>query len=232
MEILRADSIAKSFAGRRVLSAATLRATRGEVRALLGRNGVGKSTLMRIAAGLDSPDGGMIAWGAQRLECGHYPTMAREGLFMLPTDGALGRSASVRRQLTLFGQTYPGGAPVAEALERLRLDGCADQPLRELSGGERKRAELAAALVRAPSCLLADEVFRDLAPIDADMIGAELRTLARGGCAVVMTGHELPFMLAYADHITWCTSGTTYEIGSPDAAEQHDALQRGLLGGV
>jgi ABC-type multidrug transport system ATPase subunit len=228
--VLLADSIAKSFGERRVLSAASLRATSGEVRALLGRNGVGKSTLLRIAAGLDSPDGGMIAWRERRFERTDYPTMAREGLLVLPGDGLLSPAGTVRRQLELFARTFPGGPSVNVVLERMRLTEHADSLFQTLSGGERRRAEIAAALVRAPTCLFADEVFRDLAPVDADFVGGVLREMAAGGCAIVITGHELAFVLEYADHVTWCTSGTTYEIGPPAVAREHDALRRGLLG--
>ena len=230
MPLLIADSIAKSFGERRVLSSASLRAVPGQIRALVGRNGIGKSTLIRIACGLDSPDGGMLEWLGTRAERHHHHRLAREGLMLLPSDRLLTPYATVRRQLDLIARTYPGGAALDEVLARLRLTAVADQLCRELSGGERRRADIAAALVRSPRCLIADEVFRDLSPIDAELVGTVLAEMAAAGTAVVITGHELVFVLGFATHVTWCTDGTTYEIGSPAEAEHHERLQRGLYG--
>jgi ABC-type multidrug transport system ATPase subunit len=230
MPLLVADSVAKSFGSRRVLSSASLRAEHGQIRALLGRNGIGKSTLIKIACGLSEPDGGMLAWRDQRAERHHYHLLARDGLLLLPADRLLTPYGTVRRQLTLIAKTFPGGASVDAVLERLRLTAQADALAKELSGGEARRADVAAALVRAPECLIADEVFRDLSPLDAELVGSTLREMAAAGTAIVITGHELPFVLGFADHITWCTDGTTYEIGTPAEAERDERLQRGLFG--
>jgi ABC-type branched-subunit amino acid transport system ATPase component len=91
---------------------------------------------------------------------------------------------------------------------------------------------LAAVLVRRPTCLLADEPYRGLAPHDAEVLTAALRALTAAGVAVVVTGDEVPTLLEAADHITWCTSGTTYELGPPAVAVQHEAFRREYLGVV
>ena len=95
-----------------------------------------------------------------------------------------------------------------------------------LSGGELRRAELALALARRPRCLLADEPFRGIAPVDHDLLSDIFRGMAAEGCAVVVTGHEVATLLALAHHVTWCVSATTYELGSPEAAMKHEAFQR------
>ncbi|MGH7649847.1 MAG: ABC transporter ATP-binding protein [Gemmatimonadaceae bacterium] len=99
-----------------------------------------------------------------------------------------------------------------------------------MSGGERRRAELAAVWVRRPLCLLADEPFRGIAPKDAEELTASFSQLAGDGVAVVLTGHEVPTLLHAADHISWCTSGTTYELGPPAAATRHNGFQAEYLG--
>jgi ABC-type lipopolysaccharide export system ATPase subunit len=99
-----------------------------------------------------------------------------------------------------------------------------------LSGGERRRADLAAVLVRRPRCLVADEPYRGIAPLDAELLTSAFRGLAAGGCAVVLTGHDAPTLLAAADHVTWCVSGTTYELGTPAAATAQDRFRREYLG--
>jgi lipopolysaccharide export system ATP-binding protein len=99
-----------------------------------------------------------------------------------------------------------------------------------LSGGERRRAELAAALVRRPTCLVADEPFRGIAPLDAELLTAAYRALAVDGCAVVVTGHEAPTLFDAADRVVWCTDGTTYELGSPEAARRSERFCSEYLG--
>ena len=93
-----------------------------------------------------------------------------------------------------------------------------------------RRAELPAILPRRPTCLLADEPYRGIAPNDAEEITSVLRGLASAGTAVVITGHEVPTLLQAADHITWCTNGTTYELGPPDVAMRHERFAVEYLG--
>jgi ABC-type lipopolysaccharide export system ATPase subunit len=98
-----------------------------------------------------------------------------------------------------------------------------------LSHGELRRAELAVALLRCPACLLADEPYRDLAPYDRETVTALLRRLAEGGCAVVVTGHEVPTLWEVADRVVWCTDGTTYDLGSPAEAVEDWRFRQGYL---
>lgn len=100
----------------------------------------------------------------------------------------------------------------------------------KLSGGEVRRAELAAIVVRRPRCILADEPFRGIAPKDAEDLTRAFASLAADGMAVLVTGHDVPTLLSAADHVSWCTSGTTYELGAPEVATQHEAFRREYLG--
>jgi len=226
---LVADSVGKRFGDRRVLTAASLRVTAGECRALIGRNGAGKSTLLKIAAGGMAPDHGVIIWKGERLQRAHLARFAREGLLLLAPDGLLAPGQRLGAQLEMVAQTFGGGDPI-EAMRALRLDQLASQRVDQLSGGERRRANLALALVRSPDCLLADEVFRDVAPLDCELVGETLRALAARGCAVLVTGHEIGFLLTYCDHVTWCSAGTTRELGPPAQAKQVDAFRAEYLG--
>jgi ABC-type multidrug transport system ATPase subunit len=227
MAVLTADSIGKQFDGRRVLTAATLRVASGEVRGLVGRNGAGKTTLLRIAAGLMVPDSGIVIWRERRMLRARLHRLAREGVLFLPADGVLAPGWRLDEQLRLVAATFPGGS-VDAAVDSMRLEDCHARPVHQLSGGERRRANVAVSLIRRPSCLLADEPFRDLAPLDCELIGDALRAFATGGCAVMITGHELPFVMRFADHITWCTNGTTLELGPPAHAERNHAFRAGL----
>lgn len=229
MSFLVADAVGKCFGSRRVLSAATLRAESGEVRVVFGGNGAGKSTLLGIAAGWMQPDSGVVHFAGRAYLRATLPALARRGLFYLPDHDLLIPGIPVRRQLELLRRRF-GGGDVDEALAAMGVAEVAERRPWALSGGELRRAEVAAALVRRPSCLLADEPLRGVAPRDAELLMAALRRLAGDGCAVVLTGHDVPALMDGADHVTWCTGGTTCELGPPGVARTHDAFRREYLG--
>jgi ABC-type multidrug transport system ATPase subunit len=229
MPLLVADCVSKTFRGRRVLSAGSLRAVPGELRALLGRNGAGKSTLLKIAAGWIRPDGGLVAFDGQTYQQPKLPKLAEQGLFYLPDHDLFSNAYSVRTQLEMFRRQFDGGS-VDAAADLAGIAGSLDAKPSDLSGGERRRAEIAAVLVRRPRCLLADEPFRGIAPKDAEDMTHIFREFAATGMAVIITGHEVPTLLAAADHVTWCTSGTTHELGTPASAVANDAFRREYLG--
>ena len=229
MALLVADSIVKSYRNRRILTSASLRAVAGEVRVVFGRNGIGKSTLMKIAVGRMQPDSGVIIYdGRARLNV-HQAELAREGVFYLADEHLFSSAFSIRRQLHFLQETFDGGS-VEEAAERVGIKHVLDRRPYVLSGGECRRAELAAVLVRRPRCLVADEPYRGIAPKDAEELSTVFRELACSGCAVVLSGHEVHTLLDVADHVTWCESGTTQELGSPTQAKSHEQLRRGYLG--
>jgi ABC-type multidrug transport system ATPase subunit len=229
MPILFADCVAKSFGDRRVLSAGSLRAEQGQLRVIFGRNGIGKSTLMKIAAGLIAPDSGIVHFrGAARLRAG-LASLAREGLFYLPDHDLLSSAYTLGRQLQLYHDRF-GRRSVRDAAALTNVSDLLDRMPHTLSGGELRRAELALVLVRRPDCLLADEPYRGIAPVDHELLTRLLRSIAAEGCAVVVTGHEVPTLLDAADHVTWCTAGTTYELGPPHIAREHEGFKRDYLG--
>jgi ABC-type lipopolysaccharide export system ATPase subunit len=228
-ELLCADCVGKSYRGRNILSSASLRAVPGELRALLGRNGAGKSTLLKIAAGWVQPDTGHVRWEGEAFTRASLPMMARCGLFYLPDHDLLSDAFTVRRQLEMIRRQYDGVEP-DEAARRTDSEAHLDKKPHALSGGELRRAELAAVLVRQPRCVLADEPYRGIAPKDAEVLTSVFRELAASGVAVVVTGHEVRTLLSAADHVTWCVSGTTYELGSPETAADNDLFRREYLG--
>ncbi len=227
--LLAAECVSKSYAGRRVLSSATLRAVPGQLRVMFGRNGIGKSTLLKIAAGRVTPDNGVVHFGGRALLSAHHALLAARGVFYLPDHDLLSRTFTVRQQLLMLHAQFPGG-DVVSAAERVGIAAHLDKRPPDLSGGELRRAELAAVLVRRPTCLLADEPYRGIAPHDAETITPVFKALASAGTAVVITGHEVRTLLQAADHITWCTNGTTYELGPPDVAIRHERFAVEYLG--
>jgi ABC-type multidrug transport system ATPase subunit len=231
--LLEVDCVGKRFAGRSVLTSASLWAPRGAVTFLVGRGGMGKSTLLRIATGILSADSGYVRFDGVTHLRPRLHRLAQCGLFYLPDRDLLSDVFTLWQHLNAVRcriGASEGGLSEQQAAERLGVGHLVDRTPGSLSSGERRRAELALVLARNPRCLLADEPFRHLAPLDADVVGAALRFLAARGCAVVVTGHEVRSLFEVADRVTWCTSGTTYDLGTVVDARAHLHFCRDYLG--
>ena len=226
---LEADCVAKRYGERLVLKSGSVRAIPGLVIGLLGRNGAGKSTLLRIMAGSLAPDSGVVRVdGAGRLAVS-LPWLADRGVFFLPDRDLLHPRVSVGMQLSWIGDRFHRTAAVRDVCELMGITAVLASKPRQLSGGERRRTEVACALIRAPRVLILDEPLRGIAPLDAERILSALRAFARAGGAVVLTGHELPLLLPAVDRVTWCTAGTTREFTSVAQAMGDFAFRRDFL---
>lgn len=228
MFVLEADCVGKTYDGRRILTSATLQLAAGQMIAVVGRMGAGKSTLLKICAGVVAADSGWVRFSGTLYERPHLFRMAARGMYYLPERGALMSSLSVAQHLRLLHRRY--GAGSAASLELLNVEPLLHKRWHALSGGERRRVEFALALARSPTCLLADEPLRDLDPLTCELVGAALQGLARNGCAVMATGHEIASLAQFASGIVWVTAGTTYSLGDPQTAASHEAFRREYLG--
>ena len=226
---LVADCVSKAFGARRVLTSASLRAKANEVRAIFGRNGEGKSTLLKIAVGRLQPDAGNVRMGDTVFIPASLPVLAAHGVFYLPDHSLLAPAYNLGMQLGLFERRF-GQCHSRDAARLTRVEHLLGRRPSSFSGGELRRAELALAITRRPTVLIADEPYRGITPADHDELSNLFRAMAADGCAVVVTGHEVPSLLSAADHVTWCTNGTTYELGAPSQACEHDDFRRGYLG--
>ncbi len=228
--VLRADSVGKALGGKRVLTSAYFEAAPGSLTALLGRNGAGKSTLLRIAAGWLRPDHGFVEFRGRRHVDAPAARLAREGLFHLPVDrSVLSPHFTLRQHLDALEARF-GAGDRRGVLERLGIAGVEGVRCAALSGGERRRAELAVALLRRPVCLLLDEPFRGIDPLEAEVLRGVLRALAAEGCAVALTGHETTWVMDLADRFVWVHDGTTQALGGPEEAARHWQFRRDYLG--
>ena len=226
--VLLAECIGKRFGSRAVLTAATLRAQPGCVTVLVGRNGIGKSTLLKIAAGWMRPDHGTIQFRGRIYQDPKLHRLAEAGLFYLPDRALLSPGFSLREHLDSATRRW-GRKDLPGVVRLTGLGTHLEQRPPTLSEGELRRAELALALLRRPACLLADEPYRGLAPYDRETLTACLRHLAQEGCAIVVTGHEIPTLWDVAERVVWCTDGTTYDLGNPAAAAEDWRFRQGYL---
>lgn len=228
--ILVVDSVVKSYGGKPVLEGASLRAVPGELRALVGVLGSGKSTLLKIGAGVIAPDGGSVYFTGQTYQNMLPGHIADLGLFYIPDQNLLSNAWSVRVQLEMIRDQFDGRRS-EDALELVGITQQADDIPARLSTAQLRRAEIAAALVRRPRCVLADDPYRGIDARDAVDLTRLFRELAASGVAVVVSGHEVPELLAAADRVTWCTGRRTQEMGPPRSAARSPQFRQECLGG-
>jgi ABC-type multidrug transport system ATPase subunit len=228
--LLEADGLGKSFGGTVVLNSASFRTRPSTITALMGRNGSGKSTMLKIAVGLVRPDHGRVLWRGRFLARPRLHEMALDGLFYSDQDAALTPHFTVRDHLATFARVYDRGAEIDAVVERLHLAEFLDRRPKRLSGGERQRSSLALAALRRPDCLLMDEPFAGVAPIDRPLVARGLEDMRDRGCAVVISGHDIEDVFAVADEVVWVVGGTTHDLGAPDEAGRHAHFRREYLG--
>lgn len=228
--VLEVDGLGKSFGRRVVLKAASFSAKKGTVTALMGRNGAGKSTMLKIAVGLVRPDYGRVLADGEFLGRPRLATLAVRGLFYSAQGSALTDLFTVQEQLAAVAEVYGRADALREITERLRLGDFLGRRPPSLSGGERQRSALAMALIRDPLCLLMDEPFSGVAPRDRPLIRDGLVTLRDRGCAIVISGHDVEDLFEVADEIVWVVAGTSHVLGPPERAAGHHQFRREYLG--
>lgn len=212
-----------------MLSSARLSVSRGEVIGLLGRMGQGKSTLMKICAGVLDADSGWVEFDGRQYQRARLSTLATRGLFYLAETDNLISALTISQHFDLIEKRF-GRGDRDLAVRMMKLGDLIDARADTLSGGETRRAEMALAILRRPSCLLADEPFKSVEPLMCELLGNGYRHLASTGAAVVVTGHEVNALKPFLDSVVWVTSGTTYDLGDTDSAWRHDGFRREYLG--
>lgn len=224
-----AESIGVSFSGKPILKSASVWVDPGRISVMLGRNGCGKSTLIRAALGLVSKDFGVVSFGSKVFVNPRLHRLASLGLFYLPDKGLLSRRRTLGWQLALTRKRFPQRSNPSP-LPGLDTESLLNKTTWDMSGGEARRAELALAWARGPSCLLADEPLAGLAPKDQEVVVGVLRAMAEKGCGILITGHDAGHLLELADQVVWMAAGTTHGLGSPQSARKHHQFRKEYLG--
>ncbi len=232
LEALRLD---KSYRGRKVVDRVSLRITAGEVVGLLGPNGAGKTTTFYAMVGLVRPDGGTVSLNGQDIT--HYPMYlrARKGISYLPQEPSVFRKLSVEDNLYAIAETLDlthglADQLVSELLEEFGIASLRRQPAYTLSGGERRRLEIARSLVIHPSFILLDEPFAGIDPLAVQEIQRIVVRLKSRRIGVLITDHNVRETLGTVDRAYILHDGAVLMEGKPTEIVAHEDVRRVYLG--
>jgi lipopolysaccharide export system ATP-binding protein len=233
--ILSADGLSKSFGGRTVVRDVSVEIAGGEIVGLLGPNGAGKTTTFSMVVGLVRPDRGRVRLGdADLTELPMY-RRARAGISYLPQEPSVFRKLTVEQNLLAILETLD--LPPAARRERcdeliaeFGLEKVRRHRAYSLSGGERRRVEIARSLVVSPSFLLLDEPFAGIDPIAVLDIQAIARRLSSSGIGVLITDHNVRETLSIVDRAYIINAGEILRAGTPLALSNDAVVRRIYLG--
>jgi branched-chain amino acid transport system ATP-binding protein len=216
---LELRSVDAAYGAMKVLFGLDLRVPAGSVVALLGANGAGKSTTLRVAAGLLRPAAGQVILHGQDLTGAGPRALARRGLCLIPEGRGIFPNLSVRENLAM--QTHlRGHRALADVQERAfsvfpRLAERAGQLAGTLSGGEQQMLALSRALTTEPSVLLLDEISMGLAPLVVEELFTVVRTLASQGISILLVEQLVADAMEIADYIVLLNKGIVTDVGQP-----------------
>ena len=235
MQILSTVELTKSYKGRKVVDNISLRVTQGEVVGLLGPNGAGKTTTFYIIVGLTSPDSGQVMLDGADITAYPMYIRARNGISYLPQEPSIFRKLTVEENIMAVLETLPLTAHQRrERLEELVEDLGLQQVRRSegymLSGGERRRVEIARSLVISPSFILLDEPFSGIDPLTVQDIQKIIVRLKGTGIGVLVTDHNVPYTLQVTDRAYIINNGRIFRAGSPEELGQDAEVRRVYLG--
>ena len=235
MSVLTAEAVAKTYNGRRVVNGVNIEVRGGEIVGLLGPNGAGKTTTFHIMVGLVQPDEGKVLLNDQDLTGAPIYQRARAGISYLPQESSVFRRLSVEENLFAILQTLDlSGVQQQERCEALMkmlgVDHLADHKAFTLSGGERRRVEIARALVLSPYFVLLDEPFTGVDPIAVAEIQKIIRGLIVSGIGILITDHNVRETLGICDRAYILSEGTVLEEGTPDKIASSAKARKFYLG--
>ncbi len=229
------EGLSKSYKGRQVVRDVSLSIEGGEVVGLLGPNGAGKTTTFYCILGLVRPDRGRILLGGHDITRLPMYLRAREGISYLPQEASIFRKMTVEENLLAILETLDLNASeirdrARAILEELKIAHLARSPAYALSGGERRRAEIARALVLSPSFILLDEPFSGIDPLAVADIQRIIQQLRQKGIGILITDHNVIETLRITDRAYIIAAGEIFRKGAPDELASDAKVREVYLG--
>ena len=235
MHTLQTTELSKSYRGRKVVDNVSVRVKQGEVVGLLGPNGAGKTTSFYMIVGLITPDSGRVLLNDNDLTQLAMYQRARKGISYLPQEASVFRKLSVEDNLMAILQTLRLSRRerldrMDRLIEQLGLEQVRKSKGYVLSGGERRRVEIARSLVIQPSFLLLDEPFSGIDPIQVLELQKIIFDLKNSGIGILMTDHNVRETLAVTDRAYIIKNGRIFRSGSPESLGNDPEVRRVYLG--
>lgn len=220
MPLLSVSQLVKSYSGRRVVDQVSLDIDPGEVVGLLGRNGAGKTTTFRMTIGMITPEAGRVIFNNRDVTSLPMYKHALAGMGYLSQEPSVFQKLTVEQNLLAILETQALGRETrrrrtADLIEQFNLSHKAKDPANTCSGGERRRLEIARALVTRPRLMLLDEPFAAVDPHTVEELQAEVRKLATDGIAMLVTDHNVQQTLRICDRAYIIHEGKNLRDGPP-----------------
>lgn len=232
---LKAVKLVKSYQGKKVVDDVSVEILRGEIVGLLGPNGAGKTTTFSLILGLVPQDSGQIFLDEEEIT--EYPMYlrAQRGVCLLPQDPSAFRKLSVEDNLLAIMETLPAAYPqrsstLEETLREFGLEKLARAKAFTLSGGERRRLEIARAMVSQPEFILLDEPFTGIDPIAIEELQKIMKSLREKGMGVLVTDHSVRETLKIVDRAYIIDKGKILKEGTPGELVMSEEVRRSYLG--
>jgi lipopolysaccharide export system ATP-binding protein len=234
-EILRTTDLVKAYKGRRVVDHASIHVNQGEIVGLLGPNGAGKTTTFRMVVGMVTPDSGRVLLDGKDVTALPMYKRARIGLGYLAQQESVFKKMSARDNVACVLEARgmrraQREQRTEELLADLQLTHVADSIAETMSGGEKRRLEIARALATEPRLLLLDEPFAGVDPITVEEIQQILAALARTGIAILITEHNVIATLRITDRAYILAEGRVIAEGDAQAIVNNEQVRRVYLG--
>ena len=234
MRRLQTCEISKTYGGRKVVDDVSMMVEQGKVVGLLGPNGAGKTTSFYVMVGLISPDSGRVLLDDEEITTQPMYQRARRGISYLPQEPSVFRKLTVEENLMAILETLRISARerrerLSALIEQLGLETVRRNKGYELSGGERRRVEIARSLVIEPSFLLLDEPFSGIDPIQVLELQRIIFDLKRSGIGILVTDHNVRETLAVTDRAYIINNGRIFRSGSPDVLGRDPEVKRVYL---
>ncbi len=232
---LQAVELSKSYRGRRVVDDVELEIGQGEVVGLLGPNGAGKTTTFYIIVGLTRPDSGRVLLNGDEITDLPMYLRARSGISYLPQEPSVFRQLTSEENLLAVLETLPLTPEqqrdrLEELLVQMGLETVRQNKAYTLSGGERRRLEIARSLTLQPSFILLDEPFSGIDPLTVKDLQEIIRDLSRSGIGVLITDHNVRETLSVTDRAYILRNGKIFRKGRPAELSEDPEVRRVYLG--
>jgi lipopolysaccharide export system ATP-binding protein len=232
---LEAADLCKSYRGRKVVDSVTLDIEQGEVVGLLGPNGAGKTTTFYILVGLVRPDYGRVLLNGEEITDLPMYQRARSGISYLPQEPSVFRKLTVEENLLAVLETLKltpeqRRERCEELLDQMSIEAMRYNKAYTLSGGERRRLEIARSLVLQPSFVLLDEPFSGIDPLTVVDIQKIIAELSRAGIGVLITDHNVRETLAVTQRAYIINNGKIFRAGTPEELSSDSEVLRVYLG--